>query len=77
MTQRSKPPSHDPAPEECVPLEPDLLDRSEDDVDETLMETFPASDPPSWAGLGRVGSPKRIGNDCPVSSAPLDENDSS
>jgi hypothetical protein len=29
------------------------------DIDESLLETFPASDPPSWTALARVGSPHR------------------
>jgi hypothetical protein len=28
-------------------------------VDESLQETFPASDPPSWEPLARLGAPKR------------------
>ena len=35
------------------------LDYSEDEVDESLDESFPASDPPSWAGMLRIGKPKR------------------
>jgi hypothetical protein len=31
---------------------------SEEDVDESLRETFPCSDPPSWMAIKRVGSPK-------------------
>jgi hypothetical protein len=32
---------------------------SQADIDESLEETFPASDPPSWAALARIGSPRR------------------
>jgi hypothetical protein len=32
---------------------------SEQKIDESLEETFPASDPPSWTLAARVGSPKR------------------
>ena len=28
-------------------------------IDEALEETFPASDPPSWAARLRVGAPRR------------------
>jgi hypothetical protein len=31
----------------------------EDEIVESLIETFPASDPPAWIGLTRVGLPKR------------------
>jgi hypothetical protein len=31
----------------------------EDELDESLIETFPASDPPAWIPLARVGNPKR------------------
>jgi hypothetical protein len=30
-----------------------------DEIDESLIETFPASDPPAWVALARVGTPKR------------------
>jgi len=30
-----------------------------DEVAESLIETFPASDPPAWVALTRVGIPKR------------------
>ena len=31
----------------------------EDDIVESLIETFPASDPPAWVTLARVGIPDR------------------
>jgi hypothetical protein len=30
-----------------------------DEITESLIETFPASDPPAWVALARVGIPKR------------------
>jgi len=30
-----------------------------DEILEGLIDTFPASDPPAWVGLARVGIPKR------------------
>jgi hypothetical protein len=30
-----------------------------DEIDESLIETFPASDPPAWTSLTRIGVPKR------------------
>jgi hypothetical protein len=29
------------------------------EIDESLIETFPASDPPAWISLARIGIPKR------------------
>jgi hypothetical protein len=30
-----------------------------DEIDESLIDSFPASDPPAWIPLARVGIPKR------------------
>jgi hypothetical protein len=30
-----------------------------DEINESLIETFPASDPPAWIAVARVGIPKR------------------
>jgi hypothetical protein len=32
--------------------------RSEHDIDESLEESFPASDPPSWTVLSQIGRPR-------------------
>jgi hypothetical protein len=30
----------------------------EDIIEESLLESFPASDPPSWTVINRIGSPR-------------------
>jgi len=32
---------------------------TDDEIAESLIETFPASDPPAWVALARVGTPER------------------
>ena len=46
------------APERDALPHADAFDYSEEEVDESLEESFPASDPPSWAGMLRIGKPK-------------------
>jgi hypothetical protein len=43
----------------AVLADPDNGDTSQADIDESLEESFPASDPPSWAARLRVGAPRR------------------
>ncbi len=47
------------APVEQLPVNEDSREGlSERDVDESLEESFPASDPPSWTVLTRIGRPR-------------------
>jgi hypothetical protein len=36
-----------------------LQESTDDEILESLIDTFPASDPPAWVALARVGIPKR------------------
>jgi hypothetical protein len=37
----------------------DTVASTDDKILESLIDTFPASDPPAWVALARVGIPKR------------------
>jgi hypothetical protein len=37
-----------------------VADPTEEKIDESLEETFPASAPPGWMPLARIGSPRRL-----------------
>ena len=62
MSARRAPPRRDSATarrkQQRLPEKPDATP-SEDKIDESLKETFPASDPPSWTLVARIGSPRR------------------
>ena len=36
-----------------------VAEPTEEKIDESLKDTFPASDPPGWTPLMRIGSPRR------------------
>jgi hypothetical protein len=40
-------------------------------VDESLKDSFPASDPPSWTAVARIGAPRRKGSE-PTTELPSD-----
>jgi hypothetical protein len=41
------------------PLQKKIETVATDEIDESLIDTFPASDPPAWIPLARVGAPNR------------------
>jgi hypothetical protein len=41
------------------PLQKRIETVATDEIDENLIDSFPASDPPAWIPLARVGIPKR------------------
>ena len=38
-----------------------VTESTEEKIDQSLEDTFPASDPPGWTPLMRIGSPRRRG----------------
>jgi hypothetical protein len=37
----------------------ETIARDDDRLDESLIDTFPAGDPPAWIPIARVGAPER------------------
>ena len=63
-TRARRPPAWSAQHKERQRLAAALAESKEDtvsqiDIDESLEESFPASDPPSWAARLRVGAPRR------------------
>jgi hypothetical protein len=63
MRSSRKLPRSEPTPAETQSAQPSRDEhgsqaRSERDIDESLEESFPASDPPSWTVLSRIGRPR-------------------
>ncbi len=61
MTSATRRPSQPDDPPEDRPVSDAEEARDDELLDESLLETFPASDPPCWTALTRVGPPNRKG----------------
>jgi len=53
MAGRTRSPGEPPAEEKPSPED------IEAEIDESIAESFPASDPPAWVNEARLGSPRR------------------
>jgi hypothetical protein len=61
MTSATRWPSQPDGPPQDRPVRDAEEIHGEELLDESLIETFPASDPPCWTALTRVGPPNRKG----------------
>jgi hypothetical protein len=62
MTSAARRPGQPDGPPKDRPVSDAEEAPSDESLVESLIESFPTSDPPSWTALTRVGLPKRKGS---------------